>query len=159
LTARKSIERKIGPVCYRKTGGTYQGDFVMDMTDDMYDLEWDPDMMDIVFKLDENMVAHFNIRQEIIKHSPTGMAWGYAGSGPSDFAINILAKFTTRKNALNPNLYHEFKFQFLAGFGPGGGIIPGETIKDWTRARIKALGGKISYPGQDILTVDIPTLF
>ena len=27
----------------------------------------------------------------IVKHSPTGLAWGYGGSGPADLALSILA--------------------------------------------------------------------
>jgi hypothetical protein len=35
----------------------------------------------------------FNINQAIVYHSPTGMEWGYNGSGPADFALNILNLF------------------------------------------------------------------
>jgi hypothetical protein len=31
------------------------------------------------------------LRQRIVYHSPTGFEWGYAGSGPADLALNILA--------------------------------------------------------------------
>lgn len=31
------------------------------------------------------------LRHRIVYHSPTGFEWGYAGSGPADLALNILA--------------------------------------------------------------------
>jgi hypothetical protein len=31
--------------------------------------------------------------EHIVKHSPTGMGWGYLGSGPSDLALSILTDY------------------------------------------------------------------
>jgi hypothetical protein len=31
--------------------------------------------------------------RQVVYHSPTGMEWGYAGSGPADLALSILADF------------------------------------------------------------------
>ncbi len=42
-----------------------------------------------VFRVDGNMRAP--LRHRIVYHSPSGFEWGYAGSGPSDLALNILA--------------------------------------------------------------------
>ena len=42
-----------------------------------------------VYRVDGNMRAP--LRHRIVYHSPTGFEWGYAGSGPADLALNILA--------------------------------------------------------------------
>lgn len=38
--------------------------------------------------------------KQIVHHSPTGMSSGYAGSGPADLALTILADFFNEKPAL-----------------------------------------------------------
>ena len=54
-----------------------------------------------------------------VKHSPTGMEWGYGGSGPSDCALSILADYFSCKGTAHPGpsaiesasrLYQQFKF-------------------------------------------------
>ena len=49
------------------------------------------------------------------------MEWGYSGSGPADFALNILALFTNRIAALW--LHQEFKAMFIATAPHEGGRI------------------------------------
>lgn len=63
----------------------------------------------------------------IVHHSPTGYAWGYAGSGPADLALSILADYFEEPAELvlghvrsmwAPRskaacLYQPFKFAFL----------------------------------------------
>ena len=41
----------------------------------------------------------YNLKQ-IVHHSPTGMSSGYAGSGPADLALTILADYFEEKVAL-----------------------------------------------------------
>ena len=31
-----------------------------------------------------------NLPKHIVRHSPTGMTWGYGGSGPADLALSLL---------------------------------------------------------------------
>lgn len=89
---------------------------------------------DVVVRREGNK-KYMNIAQTIVQHSPTGLEWGYGGSGPADFALNILYHFTNdRKFA---ERYHQdFKFQFVAGLPREGGTIPGETIMRWVEARM-----------------------
>jgi len=81
-------------------------------------------------------------------HSPTGMSWGYAGSGPADLALSILAHHfgeTTRDikqaNAglrLPPHclrFYQAFKFAFVAGWGNNWSITA-EEIDQWINQQI-----------------------
>ncbi|OGS01441.1 MAG: hypothetical protein A2V88_13965 [Elusimicrobia bacterium RBG_16_66_12] len=78
--------------------------------------------------------CRFNIPQAIKLHSPTGMEWGYGGSGPADFALNILFHFTGDREFAE-RYHQEFKGQFVAGLPESGGRIPGATIKAWIDLR------------------------
>ena len=52
--------------------------------------------------------------QALVKHSPTGMEWGYGGSGPADLALNILALFVDPREAAR--LHQDFKWASVAGW-------------------------------------------
>jgi len=47
-----------------------------------------------------------------IYHSPTGLEWGYGGSGPADLARSILWDYLGREPSRV--LYMDFKTQFVA---------------------------------------------
>ncbi|MDI6872650.1 MAG: hypothetical protein QME79_15120, partial [Bacillota bacterium] len=64
-----------------------------------------------------------------VLHSPTGMEWGYGGSGPADFALNILALFVSREKAMA--LHQEFKWAFVARLPEQGGTIRRADILAW----------------------------
>jgi hypothetical protein len=53
-------------------------------------------------------------RYDLRIHSPTGFDWGYAGSGPSQLALAILADCTDPETALKH--YQEFKSSVVASF-------------------------------------------
>lgn len=50
--------------------------------------------------------------KHIVKHSPTGMNWGYGGSGPADASLSILHDAVGER--LANNYYQEFKFKFVS---------------------------------------------
>jgi hypothetical protein len=52
-------------------------------------------------------------RQDIINHSPTGIAWGYGGSGPAQCAFAILMDYFQSEAAARA-LYQRFKFKVIA---------------------------------------------
>ena len=55
-------------------------------------------------------------RYDLRNHSPTGFAWGYAGSGPAQLALAILADYFGAKSggkALADVLYQSFKFAVI----------------------------------------------
>ena len=56
-------------------------------------------------------------RQDIINHSPTGIAWGYGGSGPAQCAFAILLDYLGDEQRAH-ELYQQFKFTVVAAF-PG----------------------------------------
>lgn len=125
LTDAASIQAGIGPVCRAAQLG--QPELFADSATKA-DLPLDIETMDIVCKRDERG-AHFNIDQIEVLHSPTGMEWGYGGSGPADFALNILARFTDHETA--HRLHQMFKERFVQPLPLEGGTIRGEEIASW----------------------------
>lgn len=98
-------------------------------------------------------VLHCNIPRLVVVHSPTGFEIGYGGSGPSDFALNVLEFFARRFHGLSPDeqagrgddgkctafawaYHHDFKRQFIARLPEQGGSIPGATVKAWVEERL-----------------------
>lgn len=65
----------------------------MTATDDRVDLPFDPIAGDVVCRRDPDGLKRFNVPRRHVHHSPTGMEWGYEGSGPADYALNILTAF------------------------------------------------------------------
>jgi hypothetical protein len=61
-------------------------------------------------------------RQDIINHSPTGIAWGYGGSGPAQCAFALLVDYLGDE-ARARRVYQEFKFRVIAA-------LP--TNSEWT---------------------------
>jgi Family of unknown function (DUF6166) len=52
-------------------------------------------------------------RQDIINHSPTGISWGYGGSGPAQCALAILLDYLADGEEARAQ-YHDFKFKVIA---------------------------------------------
>src|ERR1700727_2385185 len=128
-------------------------------------LPFDPNTRDIVCRLERDALNSeqfnpvFNIDQTVIQHSPPGFGWGYGGSGPADFALNILCLFL--KHEHTPECYDEagllctgvvacwwgscserawqlhqvFKDEFIAKLPLKGGTIPGREIEAWIAAQ------------------------
>jgi hypothetical protein len=94
---------------------------------------------DITCRRDPDDILHFNIQQQWIHHSPDGFEWGYGGSGPADFALNIL-RVHGLPWSLAWKLHHKFKFEFLDAGRPYlkviGGTIKAEHIRMWIEAEL-----------------------
>lgn len=128
LSDPESIRRGIGPVC----GGRQAGDGEKTQSES-------PDATaklaplpggDVVCSWAPDGSRSFNVPHVLILHSPTGMAWGYSGSGPADFALNILFHFT--HNRVFAERHHQdFKAEFIVGLPRGGGVILGNAIRIW----------------------------
>lgn len=56
--------------------------------------------------------ARLSFPQTIVFHSPTGMEWGYGGSGPADTALNVLIHFVNGAQAWA--LHQTFKQEVIA---------------------------------------------
>ncbi len=88
----------------------------------------------------------------LVHHSPTGMEFGYAGSGPADLALSLLSfhlqaepayvkclvkgEVSTELLRDNPalrvaNLYQDFKVHALGGHGDDAIDLTGRQIDHW----------------------------
>lgn len=97
--------------------------------------------------VDTTGILKSNIAHRVKHHSPTGMNVGYAGSGPADFALNILqhrlemlgytgekSNGTWNKQAIYRDifgLHQKFKFEFLVNADPLMGRISWADIDWW----------------------------
>jgi len=68
--------------------------------------------------------------------SPTGHAWGYGGSGPSQLAMDLLWEIYGSQPA--PMLSYQFKALFVAKLDPEAGW---SVTEEHIRALVEALGG------------------
>lgn len=70
--------------------------------------------------------------KHIIRHSPTGMNWGYGGSGAADASLSILTDAVGKR--LAEEYYQEFKGDFIA---PAGGflIVSSTQIEEWFKKK------------------------
>jgi hypothetical protein len=154
ISTPESVQRGFGPICYARKQREFEREAAE--TNDRVDLPFDPETMDILCRREGfeggGWRNHFNIHQVYKHHSPTGMNWGYGGSGPADFALNILELFMRRRGE-KPNrkirhfddghvselpvcawtlvLYQEFKRDVIAGIDEKGGTISGSFINRW----------------------------
>jgi hypothetical protein len=62
------------------------------------------------------------------------MAWGYGGSGPADFALNILAVYVGSEEA--ERYYQDFKWSFVDPM-PRSGTIKRDDVLRWLEEKRK----------------------
>lgn len=156
LKVFESVIRGMGPVCAAKVLSDYEKEGI----DDCIDLPFHPEHKDIICRRDPDGVKHFNIFQVFRHHSPSGFEWGYGGSGPADFALNIIELFMrergfpqkvriwdgnkiTRETQM---LYQDFKRSRLFGSLPHrGGTIKGDDIRTWITRRLVEIKSRPDY--------------
>jgi hypothetical protein len=117
----------IGPVCRAKDAFEENG-----KQGELFMFEAIPNFGDVICTRDEDGIQT-SVPHRIVKHSPTGMEWGYGGSGPADFALNILSVFIGQE--LAERYHQEFKWQFIAPLPTEGGTIKREDILAWVKGR------------------------
>ena len=89
----------------------------------------------IVFSMDNGSEVQRYVRH-ISYHSPSGMSFGYAGSGPSDCARSVLADCIGLP--LADLLYQDFKSDFISKIDQySGGTIQSADIYQWAEAKIE----------------------
>ena len=69
---------------------------------------------------------------KVRNHSPTGVEWGYPGSGPAQLALAILLTLTDRKTA--EACYHAFKEEFIAPVRSPEWRLPIRAVHAWLAA-------------------------
>jgi hypothetical protein len=90
---------------------------------------------DIVCWRDDTGNPVTNVPRVIIRHSPDGFEWGYGGSGPTDFALNIMLLFLDLVDA--DKIYQKFKGRFIANMPKQGGTIIRTDIINWMELQLK----------------------
>lgn len=76
---------------------------------------------------DDTRNPHHYTVQHVVRHSPTGLNWGYGGSGPADCALSILTDCVGEERA--ERWYQNFKWVFIAQISAEGGVITEESIR------------------------------
>jgi len=72
--------------------------------------------------------------KHIVRYSPSGLEWGYGGSGPADLALSILSDAVGRDLA---DCYHQdFKWFFISRIPWDGGEITESQIAAWLWERV-----------------------
>lgn len=102
-----------------------------------------------------------NLPIVIAHHSPTGIEWGYGGSGPADLALSILNAFIPANAGQHTErcwsgqtvsaeawaLHQPFKRAFVETMPYEGGTISGEAIRAWIEeqryTRLCELGDRV----------------
>jgi|GEM_PF-2002021 len=91
-----------------------------------------PDALDVVLyrRIDGRAVATLD---HVVRHSPTGIEWGYAGSGPADLALSILARVAGMDTA--ERHYHPFLHEVVARLPEAGGLVRADDVRAWLAAQ------------------------
>ena len=65
----------------------------------------------------------------VVRHSPSGIEWGYGGSGPADLARSVLVALADETTA--DGLYQRFKAEVVARIPYAGGVLRAGDIRTW----------------------------
>lgn len=94
------------------------------------DTPWAEDFM--ITRVGEQVVS--NVPWRLCYHSPDGFNFGYGGSGPADYAWNLLSVLVGSDTA--ERLYQEFKFAFVSPLNEkNGGTIKLADVVAWLAQR------------------------
>ncbi len=69
-------------------------------------------------------------RLDLRNHSPTGLEWGYSGSGPAQLALAILADLLNDDELAN-SLHQKFKFQVISGLPKHSWELTSEVVRQF----------------------------
>ncbi len=67
----------------------------------------------------------------VVRHSPTGIEWGYGGSGPCDLALSVLTAVAGADQA--ERHYRALVADVIARVPRSGGLLQAERARDWIR--------------------------
>ena len=132
LTNPVSVELGIGPVCRADKDYEKQGEF------DFMKAEAIEGFGDVVCSRAADGSVITNVPVRIQRHSFGEFNFGYGGSGPAEFALNILACYIGEEKAREGGLYQKFKFEFIAGIPRDGGTIKREDVFKWLESQRSA---------------------
>jgi hypothetical protein len=69
--------------------------------------------------------------QHVVRHSPTGIEWGYGGSGPSDLALSVLTALAGADAA--ERHYRAFVAEVVSRLPRPGGVLRADRVRAWLR--------------------------
>jgi len=72
----------------------------------------------------------FRMLRHRVLRSPSGMEWGYGGSGPADLALSILADCTGNL-AYAERFHQQFKFDVVARLPQDGFSLSEDEVRAW----------------------------
>ena len=91
---------------------------------------------DIVLWRDARGVAHASLGtpegaplHHVVRHSPTGIEWGYGGSGPSDLALSVLTAVAGANQA--ERHYRALVADVITHVPRAGGLLRAERARAW----------------------------
>lgn len=75
-------------------------------------------------------------RLDLRNHSPSGLNWGYGGSGPAQLALAILCHMLNERGHARPDehalrRYQQFKFQVVGRLPEAGFKLPLHDVEHW----------------------------
>ena len=79
--------------------------------------------------------AKYRPLHHIIRHSPTGMEWGYGGSGPGDLALSILTDLLGAEEANRH--YMAFKWAFVCNLAHDEWALDERVIREWLAGHLQ----------------------
>lgn len=77
-------------------------------------------------------------RTELWNHSPSGLEWGYHGSGPAQLALALLAD-ATDNDAIALGYYQEFRAKVVANLPKNGWSMSELDILRWLKDQLAAV--------------------
>jgi hypothetical protein len=80
------------------------------------------------------LLSPLPLRLDLDNHSPTGFEWGYAGSGPAQLALALLAD-ALRDDADALQLHQCFKFKVIASLPASWEMTDEDVIRYATTCR------------------------
>lgn len=111
-----------------------------------------------VWAVRRGVKSHLPHRLDLWNHSPTGLEWGYGGSGPAQLALALLADVL--KDDLQAVEYHQpFKWEVVARLEHEGWKLSFDKILKWVEAHDQELQdqqhGRDFPPGGIDLAADV----
>ena len=74
---------------------------------------------------------------KVRNHSPTGFAWSYGGSGPSQLALGILLEETDQATA--ERLYMDLKWTVISNLPEKNWSLSSEEVQNWLNQKGRAV--------------------
>lgn len=91
----------------------------------------------LVWVWDEGELAMLDPARHVWNHSPTGLEWGYQGSGPAQLALALLLHATERERIAR-DWHQAFKREVVGVMPKGGWALSKEDILVWLLGKILA---------------------